>query len=68
MLIEFTHRGKAYQFTHASTIDQPPPLTLTIPFKPCVLRPPVALKLEWLGTDTVRMVELYRPVGAEAQP
>jgi hypothetical protein len=68
MLIEFSRHGKTYQFVKPSLRGEPPPLKLTIPFKPCVLRDPVLLELEWIGTDDVRMIELYRPVWPTGQP
>jgi hypothetical protein len=60
MLIEFSRLGKTYQY--AALIAAPPPATLTIPFRPCVLKPPIELELDWLGTDEIRGVEIYRPV------
>ncbi|HEY6371272.1 MAG TPA: hypothetical protein VIX37_11890 [Candidatus Sulfotelmatobacter sp.] len=58
--IEFTRLGKTYQCAHAVAGD--PPSTLTIPFRPCVLRPPFRLELAFLATDDVRGIELYKPV------
>lgn len=60
MQVEFTRHGKTYQCAVAAT--DAPPARLTIPFRPCVLRPPSMLELEWRATDDVRGVELYQPV------
>ena len=60
MIVEFTYTRKTYQFTVAQ--PAPPPATITIPFRPCVLRPPFDLKLAWRATDDVRGVELYKPM------
>lgn len=60
MIVEFVRHGKTYQCT--VPVAQPPPATLTIPFRPCVLRPPHQLELQYGATDTIRGIELYRPV------
>jgi hypothetical protein len=61
MIIEFSRHGKTYQCALAAPLDAPP-ARITVPFRPCVLKPPVELELNWLTTDEVRGIELYRPV------
>jgi hypothetical protein len=61
MTIEFSRFGSTYQCAVAAPLG-PPPRQLTIPFRPCVLKPPFELTLAWLGTDEVRGIELYRPI------
>lgn len=61
MTVEFVRNGKTYQCSLTKGWGAPPAL-LTIPFKPCVLRPPVRLELAHVATDDIRGVEIYRPV------
>lgn len=56
--VEFEYGGKTYQ---TSVGADTPPLTVKLTLKPCVLKPPVELQLQWLATDELRGLELYRP-------
>jgi hypothetical protein len=64
MIIEFARHGKTYQCSVAAPVEDesPPPPTIRIPFRPCVLKPPFQLELIFLATDEVRGIELYKPV------
>lgn len=61
MVVEFTARNRTYQCAVAVP-PGPPPARIQIPFRPCALRPPTMLELDWIATDDLRSVELYKPV------
>jgi hypothetical protein len=61
VIVEFTRYGKTYQCTLPAPL--PPPATITIRFRPCILKPPMGLKRVWRATDELRGVELYRAIG-----
>jgi hypothetical protein len=60
MTVEFVRNGKTYTCAVAAPV--PPPATIKILFRPCVLKPPFHLELMFLGTDEVRAIQLYKPV------
>ena len=60
MQVEFVHRGKTYE-TQFPSLGDGPPARIALPFRPCVLRPEITLRLAWVGTDDVRGIEIYRP-------
>jgi hypothetical protein len=60
MTIEFTRNGKTYVCALATVL--PPPVTIQIPFRPCVLKPPHMLVLDFVATDELRGIALYKPV------
>jgi len=60
MIVEFVRHGKTYQCAFATPTAPPP--TIRVPYRPCVLRPPVLLELAYLATDDVRGIELYKPI------
>ena len=62
MTIEFSRHGKTYQCSAGAPVNGRPPATMRIPFRPCPLRSPFWLELEWRATDDIRGIELYKPV------
>ena len=56
--LEFEYGGKTYEASLGADVA---PHTVKLSIRPCALKPPVELQLQWLATDELRGLELYRP-------